>query len=99
MADGYILSRRKGKRANQSQSFGFSINTKDIELLEKSSFQEFFGINYKLTQRFPERQNNNWALKITGWTNVPRCLDICYSEATIFLKRKYDKYVEIQGSK
>lgn len=195
MADGYILSKRKGERANQSQSFGFSISTKDIELLKNfkkdlnaenpiniytsnsgfkenapagrilltsqhtvdclkshgivenktfitkmpninenliphfirgysdgdgsividknnrvqwafcgtkellSSFQEFFGTDYKLTQRFPERQNNNWTLKITGWTNIPRCLDICYSEATIFLKRKYDKYVEIQGNK
>lgn len=62
-----------------------------------NSIQHFFGYNYKLSQRFPERHNNNWQLKITGWKNVPSALDICYNGATIYLKRKYDKYVEIQG--
>lgn len=62
-----------------------------------TSFQDFFGTNYKLSQRFPERHNNNWQLGISGWKNVPCCLDIAYKDATIYLKRKYNKYVEIQG--
>lgn len=195
MADGYILSKRKGKRKNESQSFGFAISVKDMEMFDYfkkdlqaenpvniyrntttsfgddfsygrilltsqhavdslkshgivenktfvtempalseeliphfirgysdgdgsvtrdinnrvswafcgtkellTSFQEYFGTNYKLSQRFPERHNNNWTLKISGWTNVPRLLDIVYKDATIYLKRKYDKYVEIQGA-
>ena len=67
------------------------------ELLNQ--IQDFFGFNYKLSQRYPERHNNNWTLKIAGWKNVPYALDICYKDATIYLKRKYDKYVEIQGKK
>ena len=194
MADGYILSKRKGKRANQSQNFGFSISMRDEELfgyfkedlkaenpvniynntstsfkpntpygrilltsqhtvdslkrhgivenktfitkmpeisenlipafirgysdgdgsiyIDKNnrigwslcgtkelltSIQNYFGLNYKLDQRFPERNNNNWSLKVVGWQNVPKCLDIIYSDATIYLKRKYDKYAEMQG--
>lgn len=63
-----------------------------------TGIQEFFGFNYKLSQRFPERHNNNWSLKVAGWINVPSALSIIYKDATIYLKRKYDKYVEIQGS-
>lgn len=196
MADGYILSHRKGKRKNQSQSFGFAISMKDKELfdyfkedlktenpvniyrnstssyssnsvygrilltsqhtvdmlkthgiVENKTFitkmpqlddnlipafirgysdgdgsitidknnrlswalcgtkellneiQNYFGFSYKLQQRFPERLNNNWTLKITGWKNVPYALSIVYDDATIYLKRKYNKYVEIQGIK
>lgn len=62
-----------------------------------NAFQDFFGTSYKLTQRFPERHNNNWQFGISGWKNVPRCLDIVYKDATVYLKRKYNKYVEIQG--
>lgn len=62
-----------------------------------NSIQKFFGYNYKLRQRFPERHNNNWCLKITGWKNVSKALTTCYKDATIYLKRKYSKYVEIQG--
>lgn len=62
-----------------------------------SSIQKYFGFNYKMNQRFPERHNNNWSFKITGWYNVYKALNHCYEDATIFLKRKYNKYVEIQG--
>lgn len=77
---------------NNRVSWGFC-GTKEL----LNSIQDFFGLNYKLSQRFPERDNNNWQLKITGWQNVPACLDITYKNATIYLKRKYNKYVEIQG--
>lgn len=195
MADGYILSKRKGKRSNQSQSFGFTISVKDIELFDYfkedlkadnpvniyknsssgafktdtdfgrilltsqrtvdalkshgivenktfitkmpelqqelvphfirgysdgdgsisidinnrigwslcgtkellNSIQDFFGLNYKLSQRFPERNNNNWQLHVSGWQNVLMCLDIIYKDASVYLKRKYDKYAEMQG--
>lgn len=62
-----------------------------------SSINDYFGFNYKLSQRWPDRKNNNWALHISGWTNVPNALNICYKNATIFLQRKYLKYREIWG--
>ena len=64
-----------------------------------TQIQNYFGSNYKLYQRFPERNNNNWTLHITGVKNLQTYLYIIYSEATIYLKRKYNKYVEIRGIK
>lgn len=54
--------------------------------------------NLKIHQKFPERQKNNWTLSICGNQQVPKLLSIIYKDATIFLQRKYNKYVEIQGS-
>lgn len=203
-ADGYILNHRKGKRGeNDSQSFGFSISMKDVELFEKfkadlksnhpvnvyknsSSFAtqdsfagrilitsqhmvdmlkkhgmtenktytislpnlpkdllphfirglsdgdgsivvsrlqdgpekgrvkflwsltstkemcegilQFLGKSeLKLYQRHPERQVNNWEFKICGNQQVKRLLAKIYQDATIYLDRKYQKYVEMQG--
>lgn len=78
---------------NRRVSWGFC-GTKEI----LTSIQDFFHINYKLSQRFPERQLNNWDLKITGWQNVPKCLHKVYENATIYLQRKYLKYIEIWGN-
>lgn len=53
--------------------------------------------NLKLSQRFPERNINNWTIKISGNIQVPKLLDIIYKDATIFLSRKYKKYAEMRG--
>lgn len=53
--------------------------------------------NLKLSQRFPERNVNNWSIKISGNIQVPKLLDIIYKDATIFLSRKYKKYAEMRG--
>ena len=60
-------------------------------------FQQFLNTNVKLSQRFPERENNNYTLKYGGRQQVPKLLDIIYKDATIFLQRKYDKYAEMRG--
>lgn len=62
-----------------------------------TSFQEFFGTNVKLHQRFPERENNNYTLHYGGNVQVPKFLDIIYKDATIYLQRKYNKYAEMRG--
>lgn len=78
---------------NHRVSWGFC-GTKEMLM----SIQNFFHSHYKLSQRFPERQVNNWDLKITGWQNVPNYLHKVYENATIYLQRKYLKYIEIWGS-
>lgn len=60
-------------------------------------FQEFFKTNVKLSQRFPERENNNYTLTYGGNQQVPKLLDIIYNNATIYLQRKYNKYAEMRG--
>jgi len=51
----------------------------------------------KLSQRWPERNVNNWTLRISGNKQVPLILSKIYDNATIFLERKYKKYAEMQG--
>lgn len=197
-ADGYILSKRSRKGCEESQSFGFSISVRDVELFEKfkqdlqsnhpvniyesagsyktdtkcgrilitsqhmvdalkkwgmienktytikmpnisenlvphfirgfsdgdgsiiishlksgqtkyswqitstkemcQSILDFIGKpELKLWQRWPERDVNNWSMTISGNIQVPLILDIIYKDATIYLKRKYEKYAEMRG--
>jgi len=57
--------------------------------------QEFFHTNVKLDQRWPERNNNNYSLKYCGNQQIKRFMNILYEDAHRFMKRKYDKYLEL----
>ena len=59
--------------------------------------QEFFNTNISLSQRFPDRNNNNFTLHYGGNQQVSKLLDIIYKDATIYLQRKYNKYAEMRG--
>jgi hypothetical protein len=48
-----------------------------------------------LQQRHKERDNNNRTLKISGKNNVLNILDWLYKDATVYLDRKYNKYLQI----
>lgn len=77
-------------------NFGWSIlGTKELLL----SIQDFLGTRVQLSQRFPERENNNYSLDYCGKVQVPKLLDILYKDATIYLTRKYQKYAEMRGIK
>lgn len=50
----------------------------------------------KLYQRWPERENNNYSITIFGRNQVINLLDIIYENATVYLERKYQKYLEMK---
>lgn len=78
----------------QNGKFGWSIlGTKEF----LTFIQKFLGTQVKLSQRFPERDNNNYTLTYTGNVQVPKLLDNIYDNATIYLTRKYKKYAEMRG--
>lgn len=52
--------------------------------------------NLKLSQRWPERENNNYRATIFGRDQVVNLLDIIYKDATVYLERKYQKYLEMK---
>lgn len=63
------------------------------------SILSFLGkTNLKLYQRWPERNVNNWTIKISGNQQVPQLLEKIYSGATIYLERKFKKYAEMRGN-
>lgn len=85
--DGSVYITKKG-------TFGWSIvGTKEI----LTFIQDFLNTDVKLSQRFPERQNNNYTLGFCGKNRVPALLDIIYKDASIYLQRKYAKYAEMRG--
>lgn len=52
--------------------------------------------NLKLSQRHPERNNNNYSLRICGDS---QCYDIAkwmYKDSTIYLSRKYERYLKLK---
>lgn len=52
----------------------------------------------KLSQRFPERNNNNYTLNISGFQQVYKILKLLYANAPeCVLKRKQDKFYQIMN--
>lgn len=47
------------------------------------------GVNFQLTQRYPERDNDNYQIETGGNLKVKQILKYMYENATIYLDRKY----------
>lgn len=54
-----------------------------------------FNCTPNLQRRFPDRDNNNLTIKLCGNRVIQRVTDWMYKDATIYLNRKYEKYVEL----
>ncbi len=48
----------------------------------------------KLIQRFPERKTNNYTLNFSGNIQCMNILNMMYENSSIYLDRKYEKYLE-----
>ena len=54
-----------------------------------------FNCTPNLQRRFPDRDNNNLTIKLCGNRVIQRVTDWMYKDATIYLNRKYEKYIEL----
>lgn len=52
--------------------------------------------NLKLQERHPDRNNNNVSIKISGDKQIYSIMSRIYKDATIYLIRKYDRYLKLQ---
>lgn len=52
--------------------------------------------NLKLQERHPDRDNNNVSIKISGDKQIYSIMNRIYKDATIYLIRKYDRYLKLQ---
>lgn len=58
---------------------------------------KYFGKeNLKLQERHPDRDNNNVSIKISGDKQIYSIMNQIYKDATIYLNRKYERYLKIQ---
>lgn len=67
----------------------------------KEFLEEFLNFidkpNIKLLRRHKKRNNNNFQFSIGGRLNFIRITDILYKDATVFLERKYERYIEFKN--
>jgi len=50
------------------------------------------GVNWYINKRHKERKNNNYTLRVHGKKQIRKVCDWLYSNATIFLNRKFEAY-------
>lgn len=80
-----------GEKENHTYSITF---TGTVEVI--SSIRHVLGKdNVKLCSRFPDRNNNNCSLVLCGDKQCYNIGSWLYGNATIYLKRKYERYLEL----
>lgn len=52
--------------------------------------------NRELGQRHPDRNNNNYDFEINKIKDIHTVLDYMYQDATVYLNRKYNKYIDFK---
>ena len=76
----------------------FQINfcsTEDSVYKLSDFFKDKFNCKPCIQDRYPDRDNNNLQLCISGNKIVRKIIDWLYKNATIYLQRKYDKYQKL----
>lgn len=77
---------------NQGKNFWYAFDlTSTKEFLTGTC--AFLGLPCVLSQRFPERKKNNYRFRIDNREKVWRIMELFYSEATVYLDRKYERYL------
>lgn len=73
---------------------GFCGTTDIIQTISKI-ISDKFGCSPYTESRYPDRDNNNLQVAISGNRKCKEVLDWFYKDATIYMQRKYDKYLEL----
>jgi hypothetical protein len=90
---------RKDKNAYTSTYYkvGFSIlSTMEFLTSLKYIFSEL-GVHVFFGKRHKNRNNNNYTLQIGGNHKIEKVLEWMYKDATIYLSRKYNTYLELKA--
>lgn len=81
---------------NEYDKSEFSILSTKEFLEELHNIFAKLTINSSISKRHKRRQNNNFTLKVLGNRQIERLMDWIYKDSTIFLRRKYDKYIQLK---
>lgn len=90
--DGCITYAGKQKCGNQEFKVSFC-GTQEV----LNGIQQVFGYNKKLSKRWNDNKNN-YTLDISGNKQVYDFLTVLYDNATIYLKRKHERYLELKNT-
>lgn len=87
--DGSLTYGHKQKCGNSNYSIKF---TGTLEMI--SGIQKYLNTSVKLEQK--NKNINNYSVTIGGNRQVERVLDDLYKNSTVYLKRKYNRYIELK---
>lgn len=88
--DGSLSGKPKDSQHIFRPSLGFIGTKETLEYIEKIS-----GFKWNWSQRFPEKNTNNYTIQIGRVNDCLEFLNYMYKDATIYLDRKYDLYKEL----
>ena len=82
---------------NEYDRGSFTITgTKEMIFSISNIFRKECDVNCYINQRYKERDNNNYSLNLCGNKVVIRVLNWLYTDSTIYLNRKHDKYLKLK---
>lgn len=88
--DGCLTHGGKCKNGNTIYNIKI-VGTKNMLI----NIEKILKIDIKLQQRHPKRNVDNWTLTINGNQQVKKIMNYLYKDSTIFLNRKYERYLEL----
>lgn len=75
------------------------VSTMEFVSEVKKIFEREIDINCHITKRHKNRDNNNYTLVVSGRQQIIKAASWLYNDATIYLSRKFNKYLEISNPK
>jgi len=80
---------------NKQKSAEFSITSTKEMLDEMGKIISDLNVNFKINKRHKDRENNNFTLRVFGNQQIKKVCDFLYKDSSIYLDRKYLKYLEL----
>jgi len=90
--DGCVSITKRNDRTPTSKTYQFNISGREDFLLK---IQEILISKIEVNKTPIKRHVNIYYLQYAGLTNVNKVLGLLYNNATIYLDRKYEKYISI----
>lgn len=93
--DGMLTIIVRNDKPSKPQIASFSIVSTKEMLEEIGKFIADMGIHFEINKRFPEKNNNNFTLRVSGNQQIKKVCDFLYKDATIYLDRKHEAYLHL----
>lgn len=90
----YAGKLKSGSRKGDIKYSVGMVSTKSFCKTVEQLIKKYTDVNVYTDARFPERNNSTRQIKISGRIGSYKFLGWIYKDATIYLQRKYDKYIE-----
>ena len=96
LAKSFILGCYEGDGSISGKYISLTGTEKLLQGIENRILQDLPTIKFSWYCRHPERNNNIRTLGLSSKQNIVSFLNWLYTDATIYMQRKFDKYQELR---